>query len=54
MRMPQLVDGASDGIFDRLAHPDGDEGAHSLDLASAGVVAQIGWCLTFRPMRHRS
>ena len=53
VRMPQLVDGAGDGIFDRFAHPDCDERAHSLGLARAEVVAQIGWCLTFRPMRHR-
>ena len=52
IRMLDLVDRFRDRFLDLIVHPHGDERAHAFGLAIPKVVAEVGSCLAFSPMRH--
>src|SRR5208337_716234 len=50
--MLQLVDRLRHRLLDLLVEPDCDERARSFGFAIPEVVAQMRWCLIFRPMHY--
>src|ERR1039458_442659 len=50
--MLQLFDRLRHRLLDLLVQPDCDERAHSFGFAIPEVVAQMRWCLIFRPTHY--